>query len=437
MRPQSKITYIFSRVGDVGSQTPIHGQGLTNGMTVIDSVNCDGKSSRSSRHWMMLSAFTLLLVLHGRPLVAEERSPSFEATAIEPAVAPLSEALTFARIRMQGGEEVVLVADFENETLRGVPVSELGISGVTDPIDAAALLMPRTDLDAQLSKRENLATYSMTDVLSAAGDSTANIGTGTNFPEHAEEARLDGVFSFPKFGRPMPPRTQVFLDKQKQLLDYEVEMCVRFDRTLKSIADFDSAMAGFFLCADFTDRAEMIRRINVADPLSGIGFTDGKSGPDYFPTGPFLVVPRDWRSFIANERIVTEVDGQQRQDARGREMILDFRKLVDKILADDGDKNFSYKGEPVSLTTEPASLPRGVNLMSGTAEGVVYRAPTKDELSIASSIAGQRAIDVREALVEVMFNEEREKQSYLQPGSVVAYRSMRLGEIKVKVAATQ
>ncbi|ATN32569.1 hypothetical protein ACO34A_01950 [Rhizobium sp. ACO-34A] len=437
MRPQSNIMHIFSRTGRIGCQTPIRSQGLADARNPIGSTHCDRKSSRSFKHWMMLSAFTLLLALHDQPLLAEERSPSFEATAIEPVVAPLSEALTFARVHAPGGEEIVLVADFENETLWGMPVSKLGISGIADPIDAAALLMPRTDLGAQLSKRENLTTYSMTDVLSAAGDSAANIGTGTNFPEHAEEARLDGVFSFPKFGRPMPPRTQVFLDKQKQLLDYEVEMCVRFDRTLKSIADFDSAVAGFFLCADFTDRAEMIRRINVADPLSGIGFTDGKSGPDYFPTGPFLVVPRDWRSFIANERIVTEVDGQQRQDARGREMILDFRKLVDKILADDGDKNFSYKGEPVSLTTEPASLPRGVNLMSGTAEGVVYRAPTKDELSSANSIAAQQAIDVREALVEVMFNEEREKQSYLEPGSVVTYRSMRLGEIKVKVATAQ
>ncbi len=437
MRPQSNIMHIFRRTGTIGYRTPIRSQGLAKGLNPIGSTHRDRKSCRSIKHWIMGSAFTLLLALHGQPLLANERSPSFEATAFEPVVAPLSEALTFARVLTPRGEEIVLVADFENENLRGMPVSKLGISGIADPIDAAALLMQRTDFYVELSKRENLTTYRMTDVLSAAGDSAVNIGTGTNFPEHAEETRLEGVFSFPKFGRPTPPRTQVFLNKQKQLLDYEVEMCVRFDRTLKSIADFDRAVAGFFLCADFTDRAEMIRRINVADPLSGIGFTDGKSGPDYFPTGPFLVVPRDWRSFIANERIVTEVDGQKRQDARGREMILDFRRLVEKILADDGSKRFSYKGNPVSLTTVPTSLPRGVNLMSGTAEGVVYRAPTKDELSSANSVAAQRSIGLREALVEVMFNVEREKRSYLQPGSAVTYRSTRLGEIKIRVAATQ
>lgn len=437
MRPQSEIHHTFRRARSGHGQTAFTAQDFADLAVPSDAVLRDREPGFFTKRPGLLSTFVVLFALYATSLLAEELSPSFEATAIKPDVAPLSEALTLARVRSQEQEkeEIVLVVDFEGETLRGVPVSKLGIDGVSDPIDAAALLKQRPEAIAKLSEKENLATYAMKDVLPAAGDSAMNLGTGTNFPEHAQEAQLDGVFSFPKFGRPTPPRTQVLLDKQKQLLDYEVEMCVRFDRTLKSLTDFDNAVAGFFLCADFTDRAELIRRINVADPLSGIGFSDGKSGPDYFPTGPFLVVPHDWHDFITDERIVTEVDGEQRQDARGREMILDFRKLVEKVLADSGDKHFSYKGEPVSLTTEPASLPRGVILMSGTAEGVVYRAPTADDLNNAGSIAQQRAIDVREALVEVMFDQERKKQGYLQPGSLVTYRSSRLGEIRVEVVA--
>lgn len=66
---------------------------------------------------------------------------------------------------------------------------------------------------------------------------------GTNFPEHAEEASSGSVFQFPKFGARSPARTTV---KREDgiLLDYEVELCGRFDRDITALDDFDAATKG-------------------------------------------------------------------------------------------------------------------------------------------------------------------------------------------------
>src|SRR5690606_5250566 len=131
--------------------------------------------------------------------------------------------------------------------------------------------------------------------------------------------------------------------------DYEVEICVRFDRPIGSLEDFDAAMKGFFVCGDFSDRAMLVERIDRSNVASGIGFSDAKSGPDFFPTGPVLVIPHDWAGFVDAERMITQVNGQMRQDARGHEMILDFRELTAKALNDRMIPRYVHQGRNVTL----------------------------------------------------------------------------------------
>ena len=263
-----------------------------------------------------------------------------------------------------------------------------------------------------------------------------HIGTGTNFPEHAEEANSGSVFQFPKFGPATPARTTVKAQPDV-LLDYEIELCVRFDRDIRSAEDFDAAVKGFFLCGDFTNRNALVELADPDNLDSGYGFSDAKSGPDFYPSGPFLVIPADWAAFVDNLRMTTAVNDEPRQDARGGEMTLDFRQLVERSFTDMSEKRFLYRDGFEYLAPEQ-TIDTSMTLMSGTAEGVIFVPPTRgdmieglvDYLAAGGPISGTSLID---AVKQRFIRNELETAHFLQPGDVVHYRSSYLGDIKIRV----
>jgi len=193
----------------------------------------------------------------------------------------------------------------------------------------------------------------------------------------------------------------------------------------------------FFLCGDFTNRNALI---NLADPDnldSGSGFSDAKSGPDFFPTGPFLVIPRDWKTFVGTVRMTTTVNGAPRQDARGSEMTLDFRALAEKAFADMSAPRFLYRGGYTKLMPDGA-IPPTATLMSGTAEGTIFTPPTRADLieaALAYTAAGgpfaeDSALDI--ARRKFIAN-ELAGGHYLQPGDTVHHGSDVLGDIAITV----
>lgn len=361
---------------------------------------------------------------------------SFESEPLAAGIAPLEDAVTLARFRRDDGRAgTMLVLERSGERITGIDLAELGADPAEDPFAALA----RADLSEVLAGRAARVpqiTMAIAELLPAGPDGTQHIGTGTNFPEHAAEANSTAVFQFPKFGPATPARTQVRAE-EGILLDYEVEICVRFDRPLRSAEDFDAATKGFFLCGDFTNRNALI---NLADPNnldSGKGFSDAKSGPDFFPTGPFLVVPRDWRSFVAAQRMTTSVNGAPRQDARGSEMTLDFRALAAKAFTDMDAPRFLFQGTYTRLMPD-RTIPVSATLMSGTSEGTIFTPPTRRDLieaAVAYALAGGPL--GREPLLDVarrtFIANERAGGHYLQPGDVVRHGSSELGDIAVTV----
>ena len=83
------------------------------------------------------------------------------------------------------------------------------------------------------------------DHLPAAGTAARHVASGTNFPEHQEETGSESVFNFLKFGVATPPVATVSNDVE-ELLDYEVEICTRFNRDIELIEDFDAVQKSFF-----------------------------------------------------------------------------------------------------------------------------------------------------------------------------------------------
>lgn len=361
---------------------------------------------------------------------------SFEDKPLVQQIAPLEEAITLAQIRApDGGTQTLLVLARGGESVTGIDLAELGAPVTSDPFaalaaaDLAPVLAGRADALPQVK-------VAIDALLPSGPAGTRHIGTGTNFPEHAAEADSDAVFQFPKFGPASPARTKVQA-RPGILLDYEVEICVRFDRPLRTAADFDQAVKAFFLCGDFTNRNALI---NLADPDnldSGSGFSDAKSGPDFFPTGPFLVIPTDWKAFVGTIRMTTTVNGAPRQDARGGEMTLDFRALAQKAFTDMANARFLYRGRYTRMMPAGA-IPPTATLMSGTAEGTIFTPPTRADLIEAAlaytakggPFARQFALDIAR---QTFIANELAGGHYLQPGDMVRHSSNALGDIDIAV----
>lgn len=361
---------------------------------------------------------------------------SFEAQPLEMRLAPVDQALTLAQFRNPEGQvRTMVVIDIEGEAVTGIDLDQLGAARTSDPFEALA----DADLSPVFSGHlDDLKKSHLTvgELLPSGPGGNRHIGTGTNFPEHAEEANSASVFQFPKFGPASAARTEVRRDPGA-LLDYEVEVCVRFDRELAEPQDFDKAVKGFFLCGDFTNRSTLINLADPDDLDSGRGFSDAKSGPDFFPTGPFLVIPNDWKTFVSNVRMTTSVNGSPRQDARGREMTLDFRELAAKAFADMKDPRFLYGHDYVTLTGD-GTIPSSSTLMSGTSEGTIFTQPTRGDIIEAiiayvgqgGPLAGGDFLDVAR---RTFIANEREAKHYLQPGDIVQHGSNCLGDIVVRV----
>ena len=364
---------------------------------------------------------------------------SFEDAELVPGLAQIDEAATLAQVRgADGAVTTLLVTGFDGETIRAVDLSRASGASSTDPFAVLA----RFDIPQLQALAESAAsaTYAIADLLPAAPPGERHIGTGTNFPEHAEEASSTSVFQFPKFGAASPARTSVE-GRGDVLLDYEVELCMRFDRTIETPADFEEAVKGLFLCGDFTDRSALIRLIDPDNLDSGRGFSDGKSRADFYPSGPFLVIPRDWRAFVADERMTTRVNGERRQDARGGEMTLDFGALVAKALGDMDRERFLYRGAYHRLAPTPAITP-DMTLMSGTAEGVIFTQPTRGDIveGLADYLLSgrwMRGEDPVPTIIEAFVANEFESGHFLQPGDRVEHRSSRLGTIAVEVTGSR
>ncbi|MEM6856720.1 MAG: fumarylacetoacetate hydrolase family protein [Pseudomonadota bacterium] len=361
---------------------------------------------------------------------------TFEAEPLVASVAGLDEATTLAQFAHKDGTvRTILVLGFTDETVTGIDLVALGGTVSDNPFAALASAtdLPRSKKEAQALPQVNIPI----DQLLATGSSGArHIGTGTNFPEHAQEASSGSVFQFPKFGSATPARTTV-KHRPGILLDYEVELCMRFDRDIASLEDFDAATKGVFLCGDFTNRNALVELADADNLDSGSGFSDAKSGPDFFPTGPFLVIPKDREAFIRKVRMTTSLNGEARQDARGSEMTLSFRELVAKALDDMSQPRFLFNGGREFLA-EPAHIGREMTIMSGTAEGVIFTSPTRADIIEAfvdytfagGPAASQGFMDIAKAR---FIANENATGHFLQPKDTVRHSSSSLGTIEVTV----
>jgi 2-keto-4-pentenoate hydratase/2-oxohepta-3-ene-1,7-dioic acid hydratase in catechol pathway len=383
---------------------------------------------------LALLGLVVLIGLSGFVFIGRSKPPQpLDTAPLVEQIAPPQQALSFAQLREDGELRTLLVLGRDDAGVRALDIGARFAMPGADPLDILDAV--GRDTLVALAETETGTFHDPAGFLPSAGPGGAQIAAGANHPEHGEEVAIDSVFLFPKLSAATPARAEVAAGPE-MLLDYEVELCARFDRDVASLDDFDAARIGVFLCGDMTDRAALLRGIDVDDRASGAGFADAKGGAGRFPTGPLLVVPADWQSFLAGERIQTSVDGAVFQDGEGADMIADLRELVAMALAEGTADRWAYGGRAVPLLAD-GTIPKGAAILTGTPDGVIFRPPGfNDRMTgffswAASGFSGS----VVDAAIERYIASRPARGTFLQPGQEVAMRAPHLGRITLAIVA--
>jgi len=344
---------------------------------------------------------------------------------------PYADGLTFAQVNEENRLSTLLVTGMGDTHVQGIDLSRISNHYAQDVFDVVnGLTWDQVERIARAG--QGVRSFPKVDLVGVGPRGLAHIAAGTNYPEHGKETGMDeDAFLFPKFSQATGPAGYAETGPGV-LLDYEAEVCARFDRPVRTMADFEEAKKGFFLCGDFSDRATLFRGINLKNPYSGDGFPDAKSGPGRFPTSQFLVVPRDWEAFLAQVNFKTYVDGEKRQDVNASDMIKNLRTIVKETLAEGSTRTWSYASGRVPMV-QRSTIGTESAVLTGTGDGVVFRAPSPELIGkLMAAPNRKRELEIIDAYVE----EEDATRKYLQIGNTVRYTSNYLGWIDTRVVST-
>ncbi len=348
------------------------------------------------------------------------------------AVAPLDQALTFARAPIGDTVHLIAVLAYDDATISGVDLTSTLNDSPTDPIDVfnAQGYEPLQRIIERASP-ESQVTVATKDLEIPVALTTAHIAAGTNFADHAEEATVeDGPFLFAKLVEPTGPFASVSVGNA--LLDYEVELAFV---TLKSMPlDQSPQTMGLILCNDFTDRATLLRHIDPSDVTSGIGFTTGKSAPGFLPVGNLFVIPRDLRAFVAGINLHLSRNDEPRQSAPMSYAIWDLDELFKQTRARE-NTTWDHHGDDVRLPIEDSAVPARTLFMAGTPGGTVFAGIPKSTIARGALrwAFGGWSKPVAARVVENYIATARKRADYLQPGDHVAIRVNQMGEIRTAI----
>jgi 2-keto-4-pentenoate hydratase/2-oxohepta-3-ene-1,7-dioic acid hydratase in catechol pathway len=343
-------------------------------------------------------------------------------------------ALTFARIGTTSAPRVVAVTRYEAGRVSGVDLGTVLGHHVSDPIRLVRELGHDRIRDAIVSAPASALVHAAADALLTPVDlGERHIAAGTNYPEHAGEADVeDGPFLFAKLVVPTGPKATV--SAGDGLLDYEAELAWV---TLEPLRDGTTPTTmGIILCNDYTDRATLLRHVDVWNPASGTGFTTGKSFPGYLPVGDLFVVPRDVRTFAASLELRLWVNGTLRQHARVGEHVWD----LDEMLAETRVRRairWDHRGEHIALPGAAGTIPARTLLMAGTPGGTVFRGIGLGTrlTGVAAWLFGGWTTAVSRQVIDAYIREASGARRYLQPGDRVLIHVQRLGVIENEIVS--
>ena len=348
------------------------------------------------------------------------------------AVAPLDEALTFARADMDGTLRVLAIGALAAEHAVAFDLTDELVSGSDDPIalfNALGYDALRERIELGLS--EAPMEVKVSDLTIPVDLADAHIAAGTNFAAHAEESDVeDGPFLFAKMVTPTVFNGTVTAGDA--LLDYEVELAVvTLDAMpLPKVPEY----MGVVLANDFTNRAALLRHLDPDNVISGDGFTTGKSAEGYLPVGNLFVIPRNLETFLDGIDLNLAVNGGLRQRANMKLAIWDIRELMRQIEARK-DVRWDYAGGEVGLPIEDGVVPARTLILAGTPDGTVFNGIHRGAMIGGAGrwAAGGWGLSITDNVIESYIASASEAGVYLKPGDVVRIQVERMGVIETTV----
>lgn len=350
-------------------------------------------------------------------------------------LAPLHEAITLARYAGPDGRvHTLAVLQDDGQAVSGVDLSQLLNRYDTYSLDVMQGYS-HDDLARRIEAENARVKRAYADLLPAVSGNH-HPALGINYTEHGREAGMTEPFLFPKMVATSAAVHQLTYQPE-WLLDYEVELGVVFDRTVTASTSLEEARLGFLVINDFTDRADLMRHVDTKNLGSGAGFSDSKSLPNFFPTGPYVVVPRQWRTFWPALQLNLTVNGQTRQQEKVDNMVWKLDKIIAEVVATKGEKRWVSHHQPAALF-DGDGIPKGAVLLTGTPSGVAFNAPTGGFIAGAitksiftfSWLRGQSPIAY---MKESHIKAQRRKPTYLKPGDVVVTSVSKLGHITTTI----
>lgn len=306
--------------------------------------------------------------------------PSFDQSVDDEAlknveIAPPEQALTFARFSRSGDLRVLLVRSYRAGLVEGVDVSAAAGQAFSDPIELFSRL-GYAAIEVLFASEVGAVQLPVEELRLPLELGAHHIAAGTNYPEHAGEVGTEGTpYLFPKLTKPTPWNAEVSV--RQALLDYEVELA--FVPLAPIALGQAPEFMGLLLCNDYTDRATLLRHLDVDDVESGKGFTTGKSFPGFLPVGNLFVIPKDYRAFAANVELSLSVNGALRQREKVSAAVWDIDEILVQV-AQRQAVTWEHRGERVSLFShEPGVIQARVLIMTGTPHGVVFNEVTAEQ----------------------------------------------------------
>ena len=282
------------------------------------------------------------------------------------------DALTLSRYLKDGKVHTVAVLEDDGEHITGIDLSVQLSRYDRNSFDVIKGLEFSTVVQHIRSGSDKVSIQY--DELLPCVEGKEHIAIGINYAEHGKETGQVKPFMFPKFVQTDPAIHKI--DYQKGwLLDHEVELGMVFPSAVCSSADLDHMMIGFMVVNDFTDRAELMHKMDIKNVTGGRGFPDAKSKEGFLPTGPYMVIPKDWREFVTELQLQLSVNGEIRQKGSAVDMVWNINEIIRRTLLERGKYDSYFQDKKVKLF-EGDCIPPNSIIITGTPSGVVFNAPT-------------------------------------------------------------
>jgi 2,4-didehydro-3-deoxy-L-rhamnonate hydrolase len=352
---------------------------------------------------------------------------------IKQLIKPPEEALTLSRFIKDGQVHTLAILEDDGESVTGVDISAQLKRYDWNSFDVIRHVA--FDEVVQIIRSGSKTTRITYEDLLPPVVGSKHLAIGINYAEHGKETGQVKPFMFPKYVSTDPSIHQLNYTKG-WLLDHEVELGIVFPSAVCSVADIDHMMIGFLVVNDFTDRATLMQKMDSKNVVGGRGFPDAKSKTGFLPTGPYMVVPRNWRAFVQELQLKLSVNGKVRQNGSAKDMVWNISTIIEQSLSVKGQSKSYYGNKRVNLF-EGDCIPANSIIITGTPAGVVFNAPKKGFIigRVTKYIFTGKFFSTKmhPYILQQYLKKERKNPRYLKPGDYIETSINYLGTIKTTV----